>query len=379
MLKLRHASIFILLLLPAALLANAVWLWRQLNEARAVSLRETAARIAARLEVASDPESEAVAEMIADEAPSLLGLRIHRAEGAPANLSSLFTGGELYRVERPSPSMFRAYVPFHHSGQTWIAQIDLDRSSAAHLAGGALLSALISGLSAAALTALTAFYFWSQRREARRREESARLARLAEIGRMGAVLAHEIRNPLGAVKGFLQLAREQTPAAPRQHLDAALEQLARLERLTNDLLRFTRVPAPQLRPVSWPEIVSRLRPLAPMARFDDGEWTWRTDVAMVEQILLNLIRNAEEAVTGVPAPEILVRAGDRRIEVCDNGPGVAPEMRARLFEPFATNRARGTGLGLAISRNLAEALGARLELSDRRQGGTCARLLWRAS
>lgn len=98
---------------------------------------------------------------------------------------------------------------------------------------------------------------------------------------------------------------------------------------------------------------------------------------MLEQILLNLIRNAEEAVADTPEPEILVHANSGQIEVCDNGPGLAPEIRSRLFEPFATTRARGTGLGLAVSKNLAEALGARLSLEDRRPSGTCARLTWR--
>jgi len=375
--KLRLASAFVLLLLPVALLLNAALLWRQLNEARAVSLRDTAARIAAQLEVIAPDELEGAADLLADDTSSLLRLQIHASAADTPALEGLFTGRELYRLDSSSSSVFRAYVPFHSGAATRVAEIDLDPSSTEHLAAGAIRGVAISALSAAALIGLTGFYLWSQRREVRRREEAARLQRLAEIGRMGAVLAHEIRNPLGAVKGFLQLAREQSTAAPRFHLDAALDQLARLEQLVNDLLKFTRVPQPRLRSVAWSELVARLRPLVPSASFSPGEDSWQTDPEMIEQILLNLIRNAEEAVADTPEPRILVQAHAGHIEVCDNGPGLAPEIRGRLFEPFATTRARGTGLGLAISRNLAEALGARLLLEDRHPSGTRARLSWR--
>ncbi len=375
--KLRLASAFVLLLLPVALLLNAALLWRQLNEARAVSLRDTAARVAAQLEVIPPDQLEDAADLLADDTPSLLNLQIHSSPADAPWLEGLFTGRELYRLDTSSSGVFRAFVPFHNGAATRVAEIDLDPSSTEHLAAGAIRGAAISALSATALVGLTGFYLWSQRREARRREEAARLQRLAEIGRMGAVLAHEIRNPLGAVKGFIQLAREQSAAAPRFHLDSALDQLARLEHLVSDLLRFARVPQPCLRPVAWSELVARLRPHAPSASFAPGETSWETDPEMLEQILLNLIRNAEEAVADTPEPEILVHANSGQIEVCDNGPGLAPEIRSRLFEPFATTRARGTGLGLAVSKNLAEALGARLSLEDRRPSGTCARLTWR--
>jgi two-component system sensor histidine kinase HydH len=375
--KLRLASAFVLFLLPVALLLNAAMLWRQLNEARAVSLRDTAARIAAQLEVLAPGELENAADLLAEDTPSLLRLQIHDAAADAPALEGLFTGRELYRLDSSAANVFRAFVPFHSGAETRVAEIDLDPSSTEHLAAGAIRGVAISALSAAALIGLTGFYLWSQRREVRRREEAARLQRLAEIGRMGAVLAHEIRNPLGAVKGFLQLAREQSAAAPRFHLDSALDQLARLEHLVNDLLRFARVPQPRLRAVAWSELVARLRPLVPSASFAPGENSWETDPEMIEQILLNLIRNAEEAVADTPEPEILVQANAAEIEVCDNGPGLSPEIRGRLFEPFATTRARGTGLGLAISRNLAEALGASLLLEDRRPSGTRARLIWR--
>lgn len=377
--KLRYASAFVLLLLPAGLLLNAAVLWRLLTEARQVSLRDTAARVAARLEVLPASGIESAADVLADETPSLLRLQIHSSSTAPPSLRPLFSGNELYRLEQPSPDVFRAFVPFHSAGETRVAEVDLDPASTEHLADGALRGVAISALSALALLALTASYLWTRHREDRRREEAARLTRLAEIGRMSAVLAHEIRNPLGAVKGFLQLAREQSPASPRLYLDTALDQLYRLERLVHELLQFAQVPQPRMRRVSWSEIVRRLRLVAPSATFAENEAHWETDPEMLEQILLNLIRNAQDAVAETPQPEITVLASPELIEVCDNGPGLPPEIRGRLFEPFATTKSQGTGLGLAISRNLAEALGARLLLEDRKPCGACARLTWRTS
>jgi two-component system sensor histidine kinase HydH len=374
----RRALVVLLLLLPVGLLLNAAVLWHQLRQQRIVSLRDTAARVAARLEVLPEDQLPNAADLLAEETGSLVRLEVFKsAEGGPEFLAGLFSGAELFRFDESEADVFRAWVPFHSGGSTMVAYIGLDPSSAEHLATGALRGVAISGLSAIALLGLTGFYVWSQRQEFRRREESARLARLAEIGRMGAVLAHEIRNPLGAVKGFIQLSREKSGGDLRLYLDAALEQSSRLERLVQELLEYSRSRSPQLRETSWQEVRQRLRILVPGAEYQDGNATWTTDPEMLEQILLNLIRNAQDAVAGQDHREVRVEAGPGSIAVSDNGPGLAPEIRDRLFEPFATTKAQGTGLGLAISRNLAEALGARLVLEDRNPAGTTARLIWR--
>lgn len=374
----RPAIAVVLLLLPVGLLLNAAVLWRQLSEQRIISLRDTAARVAAHLEVLSEEQFPEALDILAEETGSLAELLIYRTpQDAPGSLTGLFTGAELFRFDEADPKLFRAWVPFHSGGATMVAYLGLDPSSAEHLASGALRAAAISGLSALALFGLTGFYIWTQRQESRRREEAARLARLAEIGRMGAVLAHEIRNPLGAVKGFIQLSREKSGGDLRLYLDAALEQTSRLERLVQELLEFSRARSPQMRQTSWSEVSRRLRALVPGADFKESAAVWHTDPEMLEQILLNLLRNAQDAVSAQADAEIRVEAGAHAITVSDNGPGVAPEMRGRLFEPFSTTKAQGTGLGLAISRNLAETLGARLVLEDRTPAGTTARLTWR--
>jgi len=202
---------------------------------------------------------------------------------------------------------------------------------------------------------------------------------------MAAVLAHEIRNPLGAVKGFIQLAAEQPDETVRELLAPAIGEVERIERLVNDLLLYGRPPSPNLRPVKWPEFVARLeghvdrirqgRPV----RFTAGacDLEWRTDPDILEQILLNLIRNAVEAVAGQPDAWVRLSAayspgGPLTLSVTDNGPGLPAEVRKRLFQPFFTTKSSGTGLGLAIARSLARSLGGELTLMDAQPRGTVA-------
>ena len=104
-----------------------------------------------------------------------------------------------------------------------------------------------------------------------------------------------------------------------------------------------------------------------------------TDPQLLEQLLLNLLRNAIDAVRPQPAGlvnlEITTTAECAILRILDNGPGLSEEARSRLFEPFYTSKASGTGLGLSISRKLAESLGGHLTLDPRPTGGLSAEIL----
>jgi signal transduction histidine kinase len=205
---------------------------------------------------------------------------------------------------------------------------------------------------------------------------------LAALGRIASALAHEVRNPLAAIKLRVDLARESAGAEATEDLAFVGREIERLDRLVTDLL-----------------VVARTRPRAPV-RCDLGELAgeratlldaWAAergvsflvrgsahavlDVDAVARAIDNLMRNAVEASPNGACVEIEVRdTGDGvELSVTDDGPGVGEAMLPRLFEPFSTTKPKGTGLGLALARAVAlahhGALDYRRTRSDRER--TC--------
>jgi two-component system C4-dicarboxylate transport sensor histidine kinase DctB len=227
-----------------------------------------------------------------------------------------------------------------------------------------------------------------QRDNQRLRELLAAAGRLAEFGRFAAKLNHELRQPLFAIKGLAQLLLDRDRADADEVRDFArhiVEQSERLATLVGDLRQLS-IPAPrEARPVV--EISPVVLRVASMLdwRFRRGV-TLRTEFAPdlpsasiatheLEQILINLLSNALDAVAGRPGPLVQVRAqvttspsGAALVEilVADNGSGVPRSVRERLFVDFFTTKGHeeGTGLGLAVSRELARAAGGDLILLE---------------
>ncbi|WP_235880305.1 sensor histidine kinase [Polyangium aurulentum] len=224
-------------------------------------------------------------------------------------------------------------------------------------------------------------------------ERLVRSERLASVGRLAAGLAHEIGNPIAAILGFqeLLLAGGLDEADQRDFLVRMKRETERIHRILRDLLDFAR-PATSVRgsaidlsaqgsvPGAIEAALSLVRPQKAMR---DVAITTDVDPSLplvplseerLVQVLLNLLFNAADAVPkdgGV----INVRAKRApegvRIEVEDNGPGVAPSIRDRLFEPFVTTKdvGKGTGLGLAVCRGLAESAGGTIAAEEGAAGG----------
>jgi C4-dicarboxylate-specific signal transduction histidine kinase len=220
----------------------------------------------------------------------------------------------------------------------------------------------------------------------RLRELLAAAGRLAEFGRFAAKQIHELRQPLFAIKGLSQLLLEKDRVELDEVLDFArhiADQSERLTTLVNDLRQLS-VPVPRLtkRRSELGPILVRVTALLEY-RLRKGT-TMRTHVAPdlpplavsphgLEQILINLMANALDAVAGIPSPLIQVRAQrvahDPRlaeVEVADNGSGVAKAVRAKLFDSFFSTKGeeQGTGLGLAVSREIARSIGGDLTLLE---------------
>jgi signal transduction histidine kinase len=216
------------------------------------------------------------------------------------------------------------------------------------------------------------------------REAVQRAERLAVLGRLAAGLAHEIRNPLGAISGGVELVREggAASAEDRELLATVTREVARLNDLVNDMLTFARPRAPERVPTDLAALarevvaLSGVRGTVRVRVRDDAEGEREVratvDPGQVRQVLWNLLRNAEKVSPEDADVEVGVRETDAGVElsVCDRGPGVAPELRDRIFDAFYTEQTRGTGLGLAIVKQIVDEHRGAVSVRTREGGGS---------
>ncbi len=240
------------------------------------------------------------------------------------------------------------------------------------------------GIGALAAASLLAVAIVLVRRESRRNADERvreRERRLAHLGEMSAVLAHEIKNPLASLKGNAQLLSQMLAKTlpegdkPRAKAERVVDEAVRLEQLTNDLLRFVRTGVIQRERVDPAALVREAAGSVP------GEITvettkappaWSLDAGRIREVVVNLVDNAVAAGAPVVAT---VRTEAKRlvIEVADHGPGVPEEDREKIFEPFHTGKTQGTGLGLAVARRVVESHGGTLSVLSAPSGGALFR------
>lgn len=205
--------------------------------------------------------------------------------------------------------------------------------------------------------------------EARHRSETlaaevAQGQRLAALGRVAAGVAHEIRNPIAAMRLRAENALAGDDARRRAALEAILAQIARLTRLTGELLTMTQRREVHAETVDLPVFLATCAADTPGTEIEAAPAQAWVDPALTRRALDSLLVNA----AAVGARRIVLRgrvvAGGVVLEVEDDGPGVPAALRETLFEPFVTGRAEGTGLGLSIARELVEAQRGRIELAQ---------------
>ena len=216
--------------------------------------------------------------------------------------------------------------------------------------------------------------------------------KLASIGEMAAAVAHGLRNPLASLRAAAQLVRRH-PEAPsaREHLDAIIAEVDRLDRRISHLLSFSR-PAPfRPMPERLPRLVEGLLPAFAEPIRERGVTlevdlpptlpAVRVDPMQLEQTIVELVSNALDAMPGGGRLRIGARAldgagapADVAVEVSDTGGGIPEHLLASVCEPFFTTRQEGTGLGLAIAKRYAEQNGGRLEIESRPGEGTTVRV-----
>ncbi|WP_201756029.1 ATP-binding protein [Corallococcus silvisoli] len=228
----------------------------------------------------------------------------------------------------------------------------------------------------------------------RTQEQLVHRERLAALGELSAVVAHEVRNPLGAIFNSVATIRRiigpESPATPL--VDIVGEEADRLNRIVADLLTFARPPSLHLYPAVLTQLLEEAVGGA-LSNVDGGqpppilvEWLMEEDLPSVtvderlmRQAFLNLALNAVQAMPHggtlrVVARKAWVERAGVQVEICDTGPGIPQELRMRVFEPFFTTKAQGTGLGLAVVKRIIDSHQGQLSLEIPEKGGTIARL-----
>lgn len=215
--------------------------------------------------------------------------------------------------------------------------------------------------------------------------------RLAELGRIAAWLAHEIRNPLGSISGSVEMLRESTALTEEEKQLCAIvhREAARLNELVSDMLDLSRPRTAEIMDV---DVAALVREVVSLARRSengasitiethgaDDPVLARCDGAQIRQVLWNLVRNAVQASPENGRVDVRLNGGERvELEVEDSGPGITDETRGRIFDAFYTTRSHGAGIGLAVVKRIIDEhapYGASISVDSGASGGAVFRVV----
>jgi len=222
---------------------------------------------------------------------------------------------------------------------------------------------------------------------ARLSSELVHAEKLSAVGELASGVAHEINNPLTTILGLAQLmlSRAELSASVRERIALIADEASRTAAIVQNLLMFARHYPPERRPCSLADAVHRVMALKSFQLehdkirvtldLGDGQTVWADD-NQIQQVLLNLVQNAHQAMARQSGERLLTVRLRRRerhvaIEVLDSGPGIASHLLSRIFDPFFTTKApgEGSGLGLSVSYGIVGQHGGRLYAENRPEGG----------
>jgi two-component system sensor kinase FixL len=226
------------------------------------------------------------------------------------------------------------------------------------------------------------------------------MSRLTAMGEMASALAHELNQPLSAIANYMKGSRRLLENSPddrsallRDAMDKAAEQALRAGQIIRRLRDFVARGEGERRVESVKKLIEEASALALVGakdlgvrvrfQFDPAVDLVLADKVQIQQVLLNLLRNAIEAMEASQKRDLVistVKSSDDMISigVADTGCGIAPEMTSQLFEPFITTKRHGMGVGLSISRTIVEAHGGQIDAEANPAGGTIFRFTLRA-
>jgi two-component system, LuxR family, sensor kinase FixL len=233
----------------------------------------------------------------------------------------------------------------------------------------------------------------AERRLQELQEGLLHVSRLRSMGQMAAALAHELNQPLTATANYIRAALrmidspEPNLSRIRQAMNLAVQQTLRSGEIIHRLREFVSRGEVSRRPESVTKLIEEASALAlvgakehgikVLIRIDPDLPTAEVDRVQIQQVLLNLIRNALEAMEGRDVRDLLVSSetqdGVVLVSVADTGSGIPPEIETKLFQPFVTTKADGMGIGLSVCRTIVEAHGGRIWVERSDGGGSIFR------
>jgi len=260
----------------------------------------------------------------------------------------------------------------HQSDSNCLLTLALHTYRADQIIRRAQTAVAVSTLLTLTLWIVTLVLMLLLRRDKMRQIEMQRREELARLGEMGAVMAHEIRNPLSGIKGFAQLIEEGVDTdQSRSYAKKIVQQSLRMETLVDELLSFASENNSERQSADLSVLVRDCVNMISMEADTSGVSVVYTPPPplkikvlsdRITQLLLNLLKNGLQAMPsgGKLRVEVEKRKNQAIIKVIDSGIGILPENIPHIFEPFWTNKARGTGLGLALCRKVAQEHGGNL-------------------
>jgi two-component system sensor histidine kinase HydH len=297
--------------------------------------------------------------------------------------------------------VFALNFPAHIQNSETILRVALHTYPFYSMVRQARLQLISISILIACLWVIGFFFIRASKRSEALKLSMAEKERLAMLGEMASVLAHEIRNPLGSIKGFAQYLIEQKTEDKKQRTDCLnviVSESKRLERLTDDLLAYVRPAAVRFEEFNLRHLIDEVvMSVIPASDNNHAVNTTAvsnikgikmhidipenakitTDREKLKQILINIIQNAVDASDGNGDIEIESKFYEKEITISvkDNGCGIDRDTIEKIFQPFFTTKVSGTGLGLAIVQKLLKSIDGRIEVNSEHNSGTIFKII----